>query len=37
MLKVKQSYLVHAGKETWPESEGVTAIGLVELMRKLAT
>ncbi len=36
-LKVKQSYLVHSGTETWPDSEGVTAIGLVELMRKLAT
>jgi len=36
-LKVKQGYLVHGGTETWPESAGVTAIGLVELMRKLAT
>lgn len=36
VLKVKESYLVHGGTETWPESEGVTAIGLVDLMRKLA-
>jgi predicted AAA+ superfamily ATPase len=35
-LKVKESYLVHGGNDTWPESDGVTAIGLVELMRKLA-
>jgi len=34
-LKVKESYLVHGGTETWPESDGVIAIGLVELMRKL--
>jgi uncharacterized protein len=36
-LKVKESYLVHSGTETWPESEGVTAIGLVDLMRKLTS
>jgi predicted AAA+ superfamily ATPase len=35
-LKVKESYLVHGGTDTWPEADGVTAIGLVELMRKLA-
>jgi predicted AAA+ superfamily ATPase len=35
-LKVKESYLVHGGSDSWPEDEGVTAIGLVELMRKLA-
>jgi predicted AAA+ superfamily ATPase len=35
-LKVKESYLVHGGTETWPESDGVTAISLVALMRKLA-
>jgi predicted AAA+ superfamily ATPase len=35
-LKVKESYLVHGGSDSWPEGEGVTAIGLVELMRKLA-
>lgn len=36
VLKVKESYLVHGGTDTWPESDGITAIGLVELMRKLA-
>jgi hypothetical protein len=35
-LKVKESYLVHGGPDTWPEGDGVTAIGLMELMRKLA-
>jgi uncharacterized protein len=35
-LKVKESYLVHGGTDTWPDSDGVTAIGLVELMRRLA-
>jgi uncharacterized protein len=35
VLKVKESYLVHGGTDTWPEADGVTAIGLVELMRKL--
>lgn len=35
-LKVKESYLVHGGTDTWPENDGVTAIGLVELMRRLA-
>jgi predicted AAA+ superfamily ATPase len=34
-LKVKESYLVHGGKDTWPDTDGVTAIGLVDLMRKL--
>lgn len=34
-LGVKESYLVHSGTDSWPESDGVTAIGLVELMRRL--
>jgi uncharacterized protein len=34
-LKVKESYLVHSGTDTWPEGNGVTAIGLIDLMRKL--
>jgi len=33
----EESYLVHGGDGTWPEADGVTAIGLVELMRKLST
>jgi uncharacterized protein len=37
VLNVKESYLVHGGDGTWPEVDGVTAIGLVELMRKLST
>ena len=36
VLKVKESFLVHGGEGAWPESDGVTAIGLVELMRKLS-
>lgn len=35
-LKVKESYLVHGGTDSWPQNDGVTAIGLAELMRKLA-
>jgi predicted AAA+ superfamily ATPase len=35
-LEVKESYLVHGGTGTWPENDGVTAIGSVELMRRLA-
>lgn len=35
MLKVKESYIVYGGTDTWPEGDGVTAIGLVDLMRKL--
>ncbi|MEP7244014.1 MAG: ATP-binding protein [Gammaproteobacteria bacterium] len=34
-LKVKESYLVHGGADTWPEADGVTALGLADLMRKL--
>ena len=37
VLKVKESYLVHGGDGTWPETDGVTAIGLAALMRKLST
>lgn len=36
VLGVKESYLVHGGKDAWPENDGVTAIGLMELMRRLA-
>jgi hypothetical protein len=37
VLQVKESFLVHGGEEgTWPESDGITAIGLVELMHKLS-
>jgi predicted AAA+ superfamily ATPase len=35
-LEVKESYLVHGGTGTWPENDGVTAIGSVELMHRLA-
>lgn len=35
-LGVKESHLVHGGKDTWPADDGVTAIGLVELLRRLA-
>jgi predicted AAA+ superfamily ATPase len=34
-LKVTESYLVHGGPDSWPESDGVTAIGLVGLMKRL--
>ncbi len=36
VLKARESFLVHSGTESWPESGGVTAVGLVDLMRKLA-
>jgi uncharacterized protein len=35
VLKVEESYLVHGGADTWPEGDGVTAIGLVDLMRRI--
>jgi predicted AAA+ superfamily ATPase len=35
-LEVKESYLVHGGTGTWPENDGITAIGSVELMHRLA-
>ena len=35
VLKPRSTYLVHGGIETWPMAEGVTAIALVDLMRKL--
>jgi len=28
-------WLIHGGNESWPVAEGVTAIALVDLMRKL--
>jgi uncharacterized protein len=34
-LRATESYLVHSGGETWPLAEGVTAIGLADLMRRL--
>jgi predicted AAA+ superfamily ATPase len=37
VLKVKESFVVHGSDETCPEADGVTAIGLVELMRRLST
>ena len=36
LLKPKESYLVHSGAETWPAEQGVTAISLTDLMRRLA-
>ncbi len=36
MLKPKESYLLHSGRETWPISPDITALPLNELMRKLA-
>ncbi len=35
VLRPSGTYLVHGGVETWPMAEGVTAIALVDLMRKL--
>jgi predicted AAA+ superfamily ATPase len=34
-LKSSEAYLVHGGTESWPMADGVTAIGLHELMEKL--
>jgi len=31
----QESFLVHGGHGTWPEADGVAAIGLVELMRHI--
>jgi uncharacterized protein len=36
VLKTKEAFLVHSGSETWPEADGVTGIGLTDLMRRLA-
>jgi len=36
VLKPRAAYLVHGGTESWPTSDGVTAIGLRELMQMLA-
>jgi uncharacterized protein len=35
-LKPREGYLMHGGTESWPMADGVTAIGLRELMQKLA-
>ena len=35
-LKPREAYLVHGGTDSWPMADGVTAIGLRELMRRLA-
>jgi len=35
-LKPREAYLVHGGTESWPMADGVTAIGLRELMQRLA-
>jgi uncharacterized protein len=34
-LKPRAAYLVHGGDDTWPMAEGVTAIALADLIRKL--
>ena len=35
-LKPREAYLVHGGTDSWPMADGVIAIGLRELMRRLA-
>lgn len=35
-LNPRRKYLVHGGEQTWPMEQGVTAISLTELMRRLA-
>ena len=35
-LKPREAYLVHGGADSWPMADGVTAIGLRELMQRLA-
>ena len=35
-LRPKEAFLVHGGSESWSEAEGVTAIGLNALVRRLA-
>lgn len=36
VVKPHAAYLVHGGSDSWPMTDDVTAIGLVDLMRKLA-
>ena len=35
-LRPKEAFLVHGGSESWSEADGVTAIGLNALVRRLA-
>jgi len=35
VLKPQFTFLVHGGIDTWPIAEGITAIALVDLMRRL--
>ena len=35
-LKPREAYLMHGGTDSWPMADGVTAIGLRELMQRLA-
>lgn len=35
-LKPREAYLAHGGTDSWPMTDGVTAIGLRELMQRLA-
>lgn len=35
VVKAREAYLVHGGTESWPMSDGVTAIALIDLMHKL--
>jgi uncharacterized protein len=37
VLSPRHAYLLHGGSGTWPMSKGVTAMGLVDLMRTLVT
>jgi predicted AAA+ superfamily ATPase len=35
VVKPHEAYLVHGGSDSWPMTDGVTAIALIDLMRKL--
>ncbi len=35
-VEARQAYVVHGGHDAWPMSGNVTAISLVDLMRKLS-
>jgi predicted AAA+ superfamily ATPase len=35
-VKPRNAFVVHGGEQTWPMGDGITAMGVVDMMRKLA-
>jgi len=36
VVKPRSAFVIHGGDQSWPMGDGVTAIGLIDLMRRLA-